>query len=233
MSLERSDAVTLYRLSYKDGKPVETAVQTWNVETNDQGYANQSLTAKQAGQYRLSFELTDTKKQTIEGGYVFLVRGAGVVGNNYKFNDLELVTDKREYAPGDKVKLLINTNTIDSTVLLFVRSTNGVYLSPKVIRMKGKSVVEEITVVQKDMPNFFVEAVCIHGGKVHTELREIVVPPENRILNVEVMWSIPFVPMHFMRRIGSAPCSSGLISEPIGASLISNESRIGGILPAK
>ena len=39
---------------------------------------------------------------------------------------------------------MINTNRADGTVLLFVRPTNGVYLPPKVIRLKGKSTVEEI-----------------------------------------------------------------------------------------
>ena len=29
-----------------------------------------------------------------------------------RFNDLELITDKREYAPGDKVKLLINSSMV-------------------------------------------------------------------------------------------------------------------------
>ena len=36
------------------------------------------------------------------------------------------------------------------------------------------------------MPNFFVEAVTVADGKVHTEAREIVVPPETRVLNVAV-----------------------------------------------
>ena len=185
--VEGRGKLTLYRVHYKAGKPVETSVQEWDVGTNAQGYASQSLTAKQAGQYRLSYKLTDAKDHAIEGGYVFVVRGAGVVGNDYKFNGLELVTDKREYAPGDKVKLLINTDTIDGTVLLFLRPTNGVYLPPKVIRLKGKSVVEEVAVVQKDMPNFFIEAMTVHGGKVHQEMREVVVPPEKRVLNVAVV----------------------------------------------
>src|SRR2546423_13323458 len=37
------------------------------------------------------------------------------------------------------------------------------------------------------MPNFFIEALTVHGGKVHTEVREVVVPPEKRILNVAVL----------------------------------------------
>ena len=71
-------------------------------------------------------------------------------------------------------------------MLLFARPTNGVYLPPKIIRLDGKSTVEEIGVVKKDMPNFFVEAVTMADGRVYTETKEIVVPPEKRVLNVEV-----------------------------------------------
>ncbi len=67
-----------------------------------------------------------------------MVRGEGFDGQDFRFNDIELITDKREYAPGEKVKLLINTNRNDSTVLLFVRPTNGVYLPPQVLRLQGQ-----------------------------------------------------------------------------------------------
>src|SRR3954453_5596244 len=144
------------------------------------------MTAAKAGQYRLSYRLTDAKKHAIEGGYLFVVRGEGFTGKDYRFNDLELVTDRREYAPNDKVKLLINTNQNDGVVLLFARPA-GVYQAPKLIRLKGKSTEQDITVSKKDMPNFFVEALTVHGGRVHTEMREVVVPPEKRVLNLEVL----------------------------------------------
>ena len=51
----------------------------------------------------------------------------------------------------------------------------------------GKSAEEEIAVIQRDMPNFFVEAVSVAEGRVHSETREVVVPPEKRILNVAVL----------------------------------------------
>jgi uncharacterized protein YfaS (alpha-2-macroglobulin family) len=179
--------LTLFKISYdKANQPVETAVQKWGVDTDVEGYARQQMTAARAGQYRLSFRLTDAKKHTIEGGYLFVVRGEGFTGLDYRFNDLELVTDRREYAPKDKVKLLINTNQNDGVVLLFARPA-GVYQAPKVIRLQGKSTEQDITVSKKDMPNFYVEALTIHHGHVYTEVREVVVPPEKRVLNVEVL----------------------------------------------
>jgi len=37
------------------------------------------------------------------------------------------------------------------------------------------------------MPNFFVEAFTISDGRIHTDTREVVVPPETRVLNLEVL----------------------------------------------
>lgn len=176
----------LYRVEYEDEKPVEKAVEEWNLDTNDQGTAQQQIKAAQPGQYRLSYTVTDSKKHAIEGGYVFVIRGKGFDGKKYRFNDIELITEKREYAPGETVRLMINTEQANSTVLLFVRPANGVYLPPKVLRLDGKSAVEDVAVVKKDMPNFFVEAVTVADGKVYTETKEIVVPPETRVLNVQV-----------------------------------------------
>src|SRR5947199_4906641 len=110
--------LTLYSLSYdKDAHPWEKAVGTWSVDTDVEGKARQQMKASKAGQYRLSYKVTDSKKHTIEGGYLFVVRGEGFTGKDYRFNDLELVTDKREYAPGEKGKLLINVNENEGTVL--------------------------------------------------------------------------------------------------------------------
>jgi uncharacterized protein YfaS (alpha-2-macroglobulin family) len=180
--------LTLYRISYdKKNQPVETAVETWKLDTDAQGQAEQQMKAATAGQYRLSYKVTDAKQNAIEGGYLFVVRGAGFTGSDYRFNDIEIVTDKREYNPGENVKLMVNTNQDNGTVLLFVRPNNGVYLPPRMLRLKGKSTVEEVGVVQRDMPNFFIEAVTVSNGAVHSETREVIVPPEKRVLNVEVL----------------------------------------------
>jgi len=176
----------LLALSYKDGKPVETEVQRWALDTNEQGTATQQIRAAQPGQYRLSYTVTDEKNHAIEGGYVFVVRGEKFDGREFRFNDIELVTDKKEYSAGDKVKLMINTNRADAAVLLFIRPSEGVYLAPKVIRLKGKSQVEEIEITKKDMPNFFIEAVTVANARVYQDTREVIVPPEDRVLNVAV-----------------------------------------------
>jgi uncharacterized protein YfaS (alpha-2-macroglobulin family) len=167
--------------------PTETEVKSWDLATNAQGLAEIQLKASEIGQYRLSYRVKDKAGHEIEGGYLFTIIGEGFDGGDFRFNELELIPDKREYAPDDKVQLQLNTNRAGSTVLLFVRPANGAYLVPKTLRVAGKSTLEEIGVSVKDMPNFFVEAVTVSDGKVHTEVREIHVPPANRVLNIEVL----------------------------------------------
>jgi alpha-2-macroglobulin len=192
--VEGKGQLTLYRVSYKKqpageklAKPQESVVQTWKVDTDNEGQSQQQLTASQAGQYRLSYKLTDAAGHTIEGGYLFTVIGAGFDSAQFRFNHIELVPDKADYAPGDKVKLQVNTDRADGTVLLFLRPTNGVYQPPQVIRLDGKSTIQQFEVTRRDMPNFFVEAVTVADGRVHSETKQIVVPPEKRVLNVEVL----------------------------------------------
>ncbi|MCA8959043.1 MAG: alpha-2-macroglobulin, partial [Planctomycetes bacterium] len=178
--------VRLFRVRYPGGEPEETLVGTWEIDPDDEGHATQSFEIDRGGQYRVAYELTDALGRTQVGAGIFVVRGAGTDDEDFAFSALELVQDKSEYAPGDRVELMINTRRTNSTVLLFVRPEGGVYTEPKVVRLDGKSGLEEIEVLKADMPNFFVEALTVGDGQVHQEVRQIVVPPESRVLTVDI-----------------------------------------------
>jgi len=175
-----------YNIAGDKVTPIETEVQQWALNTNAQGATTLQIKASEAGQYRLSYSLDDLKGHTEEGGYLFTIRGDAVDNNQYRFNDIELIQDKREYKPGETVNLQINTNQPNSTVLLFTRPTNGIYQEPKVLHLTGQSTTEQILVTQDDMPNFFVEAVTICNGTVFSESREIAVPPVKSSIDVAV-----------------------------------------------
>ena len=178
----------LFRISYDDtGKPQETEVSRAELALNERGESSTKLVARQSGQYRLSCDVTDESGQTVSGGYVFSVRGPDDDGSNYRFNDLELIADKSEYKAGDVVQLLVNTNHTNSTVALFLRPADGRYSAPKMLRRAGKSSLWEIPIERRDMPNFFVEALTVVNGKVHTQVREIIVPPVSRVANIQVI----------------------------------------------
>lgn len=178
---------TLYRVQFDaDKEPVETEVQTWDGPVDDAGRAKIKIAATVAGQYRLAFDVTDTAGRVRQGGILFTVLGPGNDGRDFQFNSLELIPDRQTYAPGDSVTLQVNTSHLGGTVLLFVRPSQGVYLPPQLVKLKGKSDRVMIPVELRDHPNFFVEAVTIVDGRIHTEVREILVPPAKRVINMEL-----------------------------------------------
>ncbi len=182
-----SGTVTLYKVSYdEEGVPSEKKVADWKAAPDEAGSASQRIAASEAGHYRVAYKLTDTKGNTREGATMAVVRGGGDDGSGFRFNDLEVVLDKAEYKPGERVKVLINTDQEDSTVAFFVRPAGGIYKKPEILSLGGRSIEREVEVGIADMPNFYVEAITVVDGRLHTQVKQVVVPPEKRVLTVEV-----------------------------------------------
>ena len=179
---------SLLKLSYNEkGEPQEKEVIGKDITTNDDGMATVKFSATESGQYRLSAKVKDAKGREQEGGVLFVIRGGANDGRDYRFAQIELVPEKAEYAPGEEVKLLINTERADSHVFLYIKPSAGIAPRPQLIKVAGKSSTQKITVALGDMPNFFFEAFTVCDGKVHSAMREIAVPPARRVLNMEVL----------------------------------------------
>ncbi|MEO8268960.1 MAG: MG2 domain-containing protein, partial [Aureliella sp.] len=195
-----SGAVELLKIKYDDSqRPQEQVVVRFDAQTDAKGEFTQTMQADHAGQYRVRLRLKDAAGHEIEGGYVFVVRGDDLAGDNvvgknedngddhdYRYNALELTPDKQQYAPGDTVRLQIAADYPGARIAVFVRPTEVGYQVPRWITLDGKSTVIEIPVTEADQPNFFVEAGTVYAGKYHQQVRQIVVPPAERVLNVEV-----------------------------------------------
>ena len=85
------------------------------------------MKAAAPGQYRIAATVDDGQGHTIEGGYLLTVTGPGFDSASFRYNDLEIIPERKEYQPGQIMRLLINTNQVNSTVLLFVRPSDGMY----------------------------------------------------------------------------------------------------------
>lgn len=186
-SVAGNGKATLYALKYNDGKPVETRLEAWDVVTTEDGRSNVRMVVPKSGQYRISVSISDESGNVHEGGYVVFVKGPNENGSDYRFNKLELTTQQRDYSPGETVKLLVSTDKIGSTVLLFVRSLNGIAAQPQVLRLKGKTTELEIPITKADTPNILIEALTISDGRLHSAMKEVFVPPEERVANVDVL----------------------------------------------
>ncbi len=185
----------LYRLRYNaKGQAAEEKVDSWSIETTGEGAAAFKLTAAAPGQYRLACALTDGKGGKTESACVFTVRGPDEKDGDFRFADLELVPDRREYQPGDTLRLAVNSSRKDGVVLLFPRisgpaakqAAENETARPIIINLKNGTSIWDSNISASDQPNFFCEAIMIADGKFVSEVREIIVPPADKSLQVEI-----------------------------------------------
>jgi alpha-2-macroglobulin len=186
-AVQGTGKLDLLRVTYDENRqPEETVVESWEVASDEDGQVTQRFSANRAGQYRLRLRLKDAAGHEVEGAYVFTIRGGAAAGEDFRFSAIELVPDQKHYSVGGTVQLQINADRDDALVMLFVRPSGGVYPRPQWVRLAEKTKTVEIPVAAGDQPNFFVEAVTVYEGRVHSTVREIIVPPENRVLDVAV-----------------------------------------------
>ena len=142
--VEGRGVLKLFNITYNDeNEPIEKEVESWNLDTDAHGQSRQQFRAAQKGQYRLSYKVTDAKAHTIEGGYVFVVRGDNFDGREFRFNDIELVTDKLRRVragrdsqrPDDQTPNRATEPPCCCSVRFGQRRVSG----PKLIRLQGKS----------------------------------------------------------------------------------------------
>lgn len=169
-----------------EGEVIETPVREWQLHSDADGLAAQPLTAAEPGQYRLVWSFADGETRQ-ESGCLLQVYGEAPSGSSdFRYQALELIPDKSEYRPGEQVRLRLNVSRPGAMVLLFVRTVNGIARRPQVLRLQERSHEVTLAVTPADYPNFFVEAATLWHGEWHSVLREIAVPPEKKLLQVDV-----------------------------------------------
>jgi len=162
-------------------------IQEWNTSFTEESQPTLTFPAAQPGQYRLVGTVTDHRGRTGEGTAEFTVRGVSTTDQpEFRFTAFALIPETPIVSPGENAGMLIQSQQPDATVLLFVRPEQGRYPNPEVVRLSGRTDYRTFPVIPADRPNIFVEALTVQGGRVHTDVREILVPPDERILDLSL-----------------------------------------------
>lgn len=159
-------------------RPAETGAESGEVELR--------FDAKQAGQYRLSYVTKDAWGNEVVGTTLVWVHGPGFDGRRFRFNHLEVITDKRTYEVGETARVLISSDIAGASVLFTAFLDQGHLVEPQVLALEGKTRVVSVPISAKHVPNFFIEATLVGDGKVSQEIRELFVPPKE----AEIMVSL-------------------------------------------
>ncbi|MDH3583063.1 MAG: MG2 domain-containing protein, partial [Phycisphaerae bacterium] len=164
----------------------ETELQRFKVSMNELGEHSFRLRHEKSGHLKIRFEAPDQWGGSVEGYGTIWVVGRDFDGRLYRFNNLEMVTDKRTYQPGETAHVMINTQHANSYVLFSSDLDNNHMLKWKMLHLPNKSTVIDIPIYKKHAPNFFIEATTVANTRVHAQSRRLVVPPVKGVMDVTV-----------------------------------------------
>ena len=170
---------------------VETIDQTFDVETGPDGQAELPIRLERSGQFRITFRTEDPWGGEVQGNAVLWVAGDKFDGKLYRFNDLEVLTDKRDYAAGEMAHILVNVAEPDSYVIFSPDAFGSVMKKYQLLRLPNRSVVIDVPVERRHEPNFHIEATVIRNGQVHQIARSLAVPTKRHFLDIQVKTDKP------------------------------------------
>ncbi|MEZ5351699.1 MAG: MG2 domain-containing protein [Bryobacteraceae bacterium] len=187
-----------------DGKPVPNAVYRVEVRQWNWQARKGKLTSTMTG--ATGPDGTAVAEAVLEGGsYVAMVESrtpegravsdrawawvSGGAGSWYSSQQrIQLIPDKKSYAPGDVAKVLIVTQPGSH---LWVTAEGQTVHGSHFVTAKESSVTVEFPVAREYAPNFYVSAVMMRDGEMAQGSRLIKVPPVEHYLDVKLTPSKP------------------------------------------
>lgn len=163
--------LTVSRLRY-GGENVrevsEEEVGRWPAQTDPQGRLSVAFTPPSGGQYRVCFATKDSQGNLVASHAVFWVLGGGFEGKRHRFHEVEIISDRASYQPGDTARLLVATQTSSRRILFSEDAREGSWLKWRSLSANGQVCVVEVPVEARHAPQLNFEAVLVSAGRLHT-----------------------------------------------------------------
>ncbi|HVP55764.1 MAG TPA: alpha-2-macroglobulin family protein [Candidatus Eisenbacteria bacterium] len=189
-----------------DKKPVATAFRAelsrWNWQkrtgemisttqgqTGSDGKGQVQFTIPDAGEFRVRISAMSVQNREVEDTAYLWAPGISPLWAGTQQERIQLVADKKSYAPGEIAHVLIVTGKEPVSVLV-TGEGNGLY-SWQVVKSAGGSVTVDVPVEPEFAPNFYVTAAFIRDNKFYSGSKSLKVPPTQHELNVELKPSKP------------------------------------------
>lgn len=134
-----------------------------NVTTNAQGRATASFTPPSGGNYKAVVQGRDAGGRTTRAGaFVWVTSQDYITWRQDNSDRIELVTDKRDYRPGDTAEILIPSPFQGEATALVTVERNNV-IRHEVIRLTSNSTVYRLPITDDYAPNVFVSVLIVKG----------------------------------------------------------------------
>jgi uncharacterized protein YfaS (alpha-2-macroglobulin family)/tetratricopeptide (TPR) repeat protein len=161
-------------------------ILTTKLTTNAEGEATFTFSPKSVGYYVVRWTSTDgpRARDVISAETAVWVTERATTELGYRAGSLDLVVDKETMRAGETANVMIVAPNSGRWVL-FSSSGDDIF-GTQVLRLDGTVKLVQIPLTEKHIPNFFVTASSVFGAAVSTDTEQIVVPPVERFIDVDV-----------------------------------------------
>jgi len=175
-----------------DGKPWRCKTRAWteeellvqNVQTDKDGKADIAFTPKKTGACDITWNSRDDDGLPITARAMVWVSTPDSRTLEYKIGGLTIITDGNTFHAGKTMPVLLLSEQADRFALFTLGADR--LLDYRIVRFKGTARLLEIPVTDDFTPNVFLGAVMPSDGRVYSDTKQIVVPPEKHFIDVSV-----------------------------------------------
>jgi uncharacterized protein YfaS (alpha-2-macroglobulin family) len=148
------------------------------------GKATFSFEANGAGCYSIEWRSADVDGSPIEAATSVWVADPGTRDLAWRRGEIEIVLDRDTLRAGEDAVVLLTSASGPAAVLLTVGSTE--LHSWQVVELTGSAKLVRIPLDERHVPNAYLRAQVVRRGQVWLDQEEVVVPPYDHFLTVEV-----------------------------------------------
>ncbi|MCK5581591.1 MAG: hypothetical protein KAJ18_10015 [Candidatus Omnitrophica bacterium] len=154
------------------------------VKTNDKGEARFDFEPEINGYYTVQFTGYDTDGSEVVSSTNVYVCSDQSKDIGYRYGGLQIITEKDTYEKGETARFMIVSDNPGSWVL-FSAQVDEIY-DYRMMHLEGPVKLVEVPVVDAFIPNVYFNAISASQYQIKTSQLQIVVPPEEKFLNVKI-----------------------------------------------
>ena len=159
-------------------------ILTRPVKTNAEGEAEFTFTPEREGYYRIAWSSNDRDTLPITAETTVWVATNASTELGYRTGGVEVIVDKDTFHAGQTAPIMLSVPTSDRYVLFTVEAED--LLSYQLVHVTGTVKLVEVPIEEKHVPNIFLSGVLVSDGQIFTDSKQVVVPPADHFLNVDV-----------------------------------------------
>jgi uncharacterized protein YfaS (alpha-2-macroglobulin family) len=177
----------LDRIVYRNGyysQPEATRVGGAEATTGEDGRATAAVTlpSGQTGSYRVTVTAETDGRQVMDQAWLWVPgpeATEALEGDRY----VELLADRKTYAPGDVARLMVRGDTIDGPILV---TKEGQHVSWHRVLRPAPTDAIEVPVESGDIGDVYLNVAYMRDGRLYRAERRIGVPATERTLQVSI-----------------------------------------------